>query len=57
MNIEIAVYNDVYRADCLDLPGTPPVGTGETEAEAVASLFQNLLLGDVVQDTTGLIRI
>lgn len=29
----------VFFADCKDLPGSPPCGTGYTEAEAVATLF------------------
>lgn len=43
MRIEIEKSGDNYRADCLDLPGTPPVGEGKTKEEAVASLFYRIL--------------
>lgn len=29
----------IYRADFIELPGSPIVGTGKTEADAVATLF------------------
>lgn len=28
-----------YTADCLDLPGSPPIGTGKTKELAMACLF------------------
>ena len=34
---------DSYRADCLDCPGTPPVGLGRTKVEALAALFYVML--------------
>ena len=47
MNIEITKLNHgsraYYRADCTDLPGSPPVGHGITEAEAVAHLMYRVL--------------
>ena len=33
----------LVRADLLDLPGSPPVGEGRTEAEAVADLFRRVI--------------
>lgn len=41
INIEHSV--DHYRADCKELPGSPPVGVGETPEMAVACLFWRLL--------------
>jgi len=45
MKIKIEKYNDgkTFRADMLDLPGSPPVGQGETETEAVANLFMKII--------------
>ena len=34
---------DYYRADCLDLPGSPPCGTGTTEVMALAALMYLLI--------------
>lgn len=42
MKIEIVQSCDGFRADCLDLPGTPPVGIGSTPIEAVESLFRRM---------------
>ena len=39
MNIKIEQQSDHYRADCLDFPGSPPVGIGRTPELAVAALF------------------
>jgi len=40
MKIKVDKVSDAhYRADCLDLPGSPPVGTGETPEMALACLF------------------
>ena len=39
MTINIKKSEDHYRADCLDLPGTPPVGLGISPEMAVACLF------------------
>ena len=49
MKIEIAATSgpqrtDKFKADLKDLPGSPPLGFGATEAEAVASLFCTLIL-------------
>lgn len=35
--------DEKYKADLLDLPGTPPIGEGNSPEEAVASLFFRLL--------------
>ncbi len=48
MKIEIEWSADHYRADCKDLPGSPPVGTGATKELAVVALMWILLF-----DTTG----
>jgi hypothetical protein len=42
MTIEILKYGDNYRADIIDLPGSP-IGTGKTKHEAVADLFWRIL--------------
>ena len=42
MKIKIEKSDDCYRADCLDCPGSPPVGMGRTKLEALASLFYSL---------------
>lgn len=42
MKIKIEKSQDHYRADCLDLPGSPPVGLGETKEMAIACLFWRL---------------
>lgn len=39
MTIELSKYNRIWRANIKELPGSPPVGEGETQAEAIASLF------------------
>lgn len=46
MNIRIEKSGDHYRADCLDLPGMPPVGIGDTPEMAVACLFWSLMFAD-----------
>lgn len=46
MNIKITPsrHRDFkYMADLVDLPGSPPVGYGNTVAEATANMFINLL--------------
>lgn len=43
MKIQIEKSEGHYRADCLDLPGTPPVGLGETPEMAVACLFYRMM--------------
>ena len=43
MKIEIVKSEDHYRADCKDLPGSPPVGLGSTPEMAVAHLFWRML--------------
>lgn len=32
-----------WRADCVDLPGTPPCGDGQTKEMAIACLFFRIL--------------
>lgn len=44
MKISIQKSGDEITADMLDLPGTPPVGRGKTETEAIARLFWSILL-------------
>lgn len=44
MRIELEKSEGKWRADCKDLPGTPPVGIGRTQEEAVAMLFAKLLI-------------
>lgn len=43
MKIQIEKSKDHFRADCLDLPGTPPVGLGETPEMAVSCLFYRMM--------------
>lgn len=43
MKIDIEKSADHFRADCKDLPGSPPVGLGDTPEMAVACLFWRLL--------------
>ena len=44
MKLSIIEYKDgEFKADLLDIPGTPPVGFGNTKEKAVASLLQILL--------------
>lgn len=43
MKISVIKVKDYYMADCLDLPGTPPCGIGNTEVEAVTHLFYRLI--------------
>lgn len=47
MNIVIEKSDDHYRADCKDLPGTPPVGLGSTPEMAVAHLCWCMLYAHV----------
>lgn len=42
MNIKIEKYGNHYRADCTDLSGAPPVGTGQNPEIAIACLFYML---------------
>lgn len=44
MHIELEHSRDGWRADCKELPGTPPVGIAETKERAVAMLFATLIL-------------
>lgn len=46
MRIDIEKSEDHYRADCKDLPGSPPVGLGSTPEMAVACLFWRMLFSD-----------
>jgi len=43
MRIDVEKNDDHYRADCKDLPGSPPVGLGSTPEMAVACLFWRML--------------
>ena len=40
-----------WRADCLDLPGTPPCGDGDTKEMAIACLFFRIL-----RESTSMLR-
>lgn len=44
MKISIQKRGDDIAADMTDLPGTPPIGLGKTETEAIARLFWSILL-------------
>jgi len=44
VTIELEYSRDYWRADCKDLPGTPPVGIAETKERAIAMLFAALIL-------------
>ena len=46
MKINIEKSDDHYRADCRDLPGSPPVGVGDTPELALACLFYRMLFED-----------
>lgn len=39
MKINIEKEGKLFRADFVELPGSPSIGNGETEAFAVATLF------------------
>lgn len=39
MKIKVDKVKDGFRADFTELPGSPLIGDGETEADAVAVLF------------------
>ncbi len=43
MLINITKNDDGFEADCLDLPGSPPVGRAKTKEGAVASLFIRII--------------
>lgn len=43
MKIKVEQQSDHYRAECLDLPGSPPCGTGNSPEMAVSCLFYLLL--------------
>ena len=44
MKIKITEISQInYKADLLDLPGSPWIGRGTTKEEAVGSLFFHLL--------------
>ncbi len=44
MKIKLAKRGgSVWQADIADLPGSPPVGYGDTKLEALAELFSNVL--------------
>ena len=46
MKIKIDKQNEMYIADCVDLPGMPPIGMGDTQDIAVKNLLFNLLLSE-----------
>ena len=51
MKIDITrVKRGHYRADCLDLPGSPPCGDGKTELMALAALMYQLIFDRAWQD-------
>lgn len=37
------IGNGWWRADCLNLPGSPPCGDGQTKEMAIAALFYQLI--------------
>jgi hypothetical protein len=39
MKIKIEKYGDGYKADFIELCGSPLIGTGKTKEESVANLF------------------
>lgn len=39
MKIKVEKVKDGFRADFTELPGSPLIGDGETEANAIATLF------------------
>jgi hypothetical protein len=44
MNVKVdRLTSTLYQADCIDCPGSPPVGYGATEAEAVLALVHGLI--------------
>lgn len=44
MKLSIIEYKDgEFKADLLDIPGSPPIGIGNSREKAVASLLQILL--------------
>ena len=43
MNVKLEEMRNGWRADCLDLPGSPPCGDGTTKEMAIACLFFRLL--------------
>lgn len=43
MRIEVSQSEDHWRADCLNLSGSPPVGLGDSPEMAVACLFWRML--------------
>lgn len=44
MKITVIQSGSVYRADCVELPGSPPIGIGDTDKDAVISLLHTLLV-------------
>ena len=51
MIIEIEKTSEGWRADAPELPGSPPVGVGKTQAAAVASLFMRCIAEDRINGT------
>lgn len=43
MKIKIDDCDGYFRADAVDLPGSPPIGNGATREMAVACLFYRLI--------------
>lgn len=43
MKIKLEKLSKGWRADCLDLPGSPPCGDGKTKDMAIAALFYSLI--------------
>jgi hypothetical protein len=42
LNIEVNKTGLLYVADCMNLPGTPPIGRGKSRQEAIGSLLYAL---------------
>jgi hypothetical protein len=47
MVIELHKHKRTWRANMRELPGSPPVGEGATQVEAIASLFFRVIVDPV----------
>lgn len=56
MKIEIERVSIGYKADCLDLPGSPPIGMGSSEKDAIIDLLQ-ILVRQVYKEVNGPIEL
>ena len=52
MKFKIEKCSDHYRADCLDLPGSPPVGLGSSPEMAMACLMWRMVFNPDTKWTT-----